>query len=99
MQHDQSQHSIGQLDKVETKGSSKQAGNTILWGLIISMVGIVIYFFVMSRGDQQADLLSALNANGAIGLGAVMIIFVGLGLWFAGSMEYLDALGDEGQHP
>lgn len=83
-----------QLSRARMERSRK----TILCGWVISMIGIVIYCFVMSRGDQQADLPTALAARGGVGWAAVGIICIGLALWFAGYVGFMksaDFLTDE----
>ena len=95
----------GGLDSSEQEISRRrleQSRKTILTGWIISMIGIVLYCFVMSSGDQTADLSTALAARGAIGWAAVTIIFIGLGLWFAGYVGFMkaaDYLADDVDKP
>ncbi len=69
-----------------SRGGLERSRKTILYGWIISMIGIVIYCFVMSNGDQQPDLPST--------LAAIIVILIGVGLWFTGCVRFLnDAAG------
>ena len=72
----------------------ERSRKTILLGWIISMIGIVTYCFVMSSGDQQADLPSALAAQGALGWVAIVVILVGVGSWFVGCVGFLNGAAD-----
>ena len=74
----------------------ERSRKTILMGWIISMIGIVTYCFVMSSGDQQANLPSALSAHGGLGWVAVVVILIGVGAWFAGCVGFLNGAADSG---
>lgn len=71
-----------------------RSGSTVLLGWLVSMIGIVLYFFVMSSGDQQADLLTALIAQGPLGWSSLLIILIGIGLWFVGCIGLLQEAED-----
>lgn len=81
-----------ELSRIRLERSRK----TILLGWIISMIGIVTYCFVMSSGDQQADLPSALSAHGGLGWVAVVVILIGVGSWFVGCVGFLNGAADSG---
>lgn len=67
----------------------ERSRKTILWGWIISMIGIVLYCLVMSSGDQQADLPSALAARGGVGWLAFIVIIIGVGVWCTGCVGFV----------
>lgn len=77
-------------DQELSRRGLERSRKTILFGWIISMIGIVTYCFVISGGDQQADLPDALAARGAIGWAAVAVILIGVGLWFIGCVRFLN---------
>ena len=73
--------SSGAEQKV-SQGGLERSRKTILGGWVVSMIGIVIYCFVMSNGDQQPDMSSV--------LAAVAVIFIGVGLWFVGCVRFMN---------
>jgi hypothetical protein len=68
-------------------GVAEYGRKMILYGWIVSMIGIVTYCFVMLGGDQGADMMEALAARGAIGWASLAVIGVGVALWFAGCIR------------
>lgn len=68
-----------------SRGGLERSRKTILYGWIISMIGVVFYCFVMSNSDQQPDLPSVLIA--------ITTILIGVGFWFAGCVRFLNASG------
>lgn len=80
-----------------TRARFGKSGSTLLLGWVVSMIGIVIYFFVMSSGDQQSDLLTALIASGPLGWSALLVILIGIGLWFTGCIGLLKEAEDAGR--
>lgn len=80
-----------------TRSRSGKSSTTLLLGWVVSMIGIVIYFFVMSSGDQQSDLLTALIASGPLGWSALLVILIGIGLWFTGCIGLLKEAEDAGR--
>lgn len=72
-------------ERQSVRSGLEKSRKTILYGWIISMIGIVFYCFVMSNSDQQPDLPSVLIA--------ITIILIGVGFWFAGYVRFLNASG------
>lgn len=64
-----------------SRESLERSRRTILYGWIISMIGVVSYCFLMPNGDQQTDLPVLI---------AIAIILIGVGFWFAGYIRFLN---------
>lgn len=76
-----------QLTQNSCDGLNKSR-RTILFGWVVSMIGIVTYCFVM-LSDQQVDLAEALSANDSVGWMSALVILIGVGIWFKGLIKFL----------
>lgn len=61
----------------------------VLYGWLISMIGIVFYCFVMLDSDSSIDPYSTVLERGLLGWAAILFILVGVGLWLMGTVNYL----------
>lgn len=85
-------------DKPVAQESSRQRAERsrkiLLGGWITSLIGIMSYCYVMIGSDQHADLLTNLVEHGAVGWMTLLVVLIGIGLWFVGCVGVLSESGD-----
>lgn len=67
----------------------ERSRTTILYGWLIAMIGIVCYCFAMLSNETSIDPYSSIFERGLMGWAALLLMLVGVCLWFMGSFTFL----------
>lgn len=69
----------------------------ILWGWLVTMVGVGGYCRAMFRSSADSDVLTALREAGLTGWGSIALIALGIAIWLFGNVALLkESVADEG---
>jgi hypothetical protein len=61
----------------------------ILSGFLLATIGMVCFCYVTLGDGLEADAYKSLFENGILGWGALLLLLMGVGVWFAGNFVVL----------
>jgi len=61
----------------------------ILWGWLVTMIGVAGYCRAMFRAGPDTDILQALGQSGIAGWASLAFIALGVAVWMSGNLVFL----------
>lgn len=68
---------------------SERGRTLILWGWLVTMLGVGLYCREVFSLGPEADALDAITRSGVLGWSSAILAAAGIFLWFMGNLLYL----------